>query len=668
MKFAINVKSLLLVVCFAIVLALVVIVYTPGLKGGFLFDDYPNLEELGSYGGVVDLDTFKSFVFHGISSQLGRPLALATFLLDDNTWPSNAEWFKSTNLKIHLLTGLLLCWAALNLMRLFGRSESESVWVALLTSAIWLLHPYMVSTTLYVVQRMAQLAALFVFAGLAAYFRGRLLLASGKIIPAYIWMSCSIVLATLLALLSKENGILLPMMVMVIEVCLPKNTPKIWLWWRIAFLWVPAVAVLGMLTKEINFSPDAWPSRPFTQPERLLTEGRIIWEYLFHLYIPRIEGRGLFQDGYPFSRSFLSPPITLIALLALVALISVAIRFRHKYPLWSLGILFFLVSHLLESTVIGLELYFEHRNYLSSAFLFLPVADTLVSLHRRRKLWVPVVSAILLLNVLAFLTWQRATLWSNTEKLELYWAVATPESPRAQSKIGAAKLNMGDSDGAIKHMEQAVKTFPRSSLVTISLLLMKLHVNLATESDFVETAERMKNQPFDAQAVIGLRNLVANAIEHNGQRPYVEYTLNLLDTVQKNVSYSNVHSFKKLVPYLKAELYLVQEKYDLAFDSFSEAMPLHSDTDASFNMVAEMANASRPIEALLLLKQAEDICKLQADSSLKRPRLFYESEFKRFRSVLYDDMAALGITNINEVDNPPTGSEVNAKHSDSGKK
>lgn len=137
------------------------LVYSPGLQGGFLFDDYPNLEPLGSYGGVVDFETFKSFALNGISGPLGRPIALASFVLDDNTWPSEARWFKPTNVKIHLLVGLLLIWSVLLFMRLLRRDESTCVWIALMTGAIWMLHPYMVSTTLYVIQRMAQLSVLF---------------------------------------------------------------------------------------------------------------------------------------------------------------------------------------------------------------------------------------------------------------------------------------------------------------------------------------------------------------------------------------------------------------------------------------------------------------------------------------------------------------------------
>src|SRR5690554_7333880 len=100
-----------------LIASLSIITYWPGLSGDFLFDDYPNLEALGHLDGVRNWETFRAFVFSGWSGPTGRPLALASFLLNDNTWPSHAPWFKQTNLLIHILCGLLLCWATLLLVR-----------------------------------------------------------------------------------------------------------------------------------------------------------------------------------------------------------------------------------------------------------------------------------------------------------------------------------------------------------------------------------------------------------------------------------------------------------------------------------------------------------------------------------------------------------------------
>ena len=657
----------------AIVLLLILVItffaYRPGLHGGFLFDDYPNLQELGTYGGVKDFETFKNFVLNGVSSPLGRPLALTTFLLDDNTWPTKAIWFKETNLKIHLLTGLLLCWATLNLMRLFGRSENESVWIALLSSAIWLLHPYMVSTTLYVVQRMAQLAATFVFAGLAGYFYGRLILQRGELTRAYLWMSLSLGIATPLALLSKENGVLLPMLALVVNACLPNRLVAPVLWWRIIFLWAPSFVVIFMLAKEINFSPDAWPNRPFTQPERLLTEPRIIWEYLYNLYCPKIEGRGLFQDGFPFSRGLFQPVSTAIALAALMGVTLLAICYRQLYPLLALSILFFLVAHLLESSVVGLELYFEHRNYLSAAFLFLPIAAAVVDLKKHLSLGVVALIAILLLTIVSFFTWKRAQLWSDTVSLERYWAASTPESPRAQNKLGSLMLEAGNIDQSIAHMESAVKLFPKSSLLVTNLLLIKVYAETVTETDFRNTAELFRNQPFDAQAVFGFRNLTDMVIRHEKHKEYLGYMLILLDDIKNNPNYSKFYLFNKFIPYLKAKIYLAMGDYDQAYEQFSLAMKMYYDTETALSIVAEMANANRPVEALMLFKGAEVIFKNQPDKTLRRSRELYNHEFERIHSMLEENLNELGIKVV-DTPNASSAERVNndIKPTDTSKK
>ena len=42
--------------------------------------------------------------------------------------------------------------------------------------------------------------------------------------------------------------------------------------------------------------------------------------------------------------------------------------------------MFFFAAHLMESTVVGLELYFEHRNHLAALFLFSEVCPFALTL------------------------------------------------------------------------------------------------------------------------------------------------------------------------------------------------------------------------------------------------------------------------------------------------
>jgi hypothetical protein len=602
------------------------------LHGGFLFDDYPNLKDLGIYGGVVDWETFKSFVLNGFSGPTGRPIALASFLLDDNTWPSYAPWFKITNLLIHIICGLLLCWTVLLLLRVYGYPEQQYIWIAVLASMFWLLHPYFVSTTLYIIQRMAQLAALFSLLGMVIYLKGRLLLDSEPR-KAYVLMTLAVCVGTLLATFSKENGMLLPVLLLVIEFCNPSNKRPIWQW-RAIFLWLPTIVVLVALLRYVDFSANPWPTRPFNQVQRLLSECRIVTEYLYHLWVPRIEGRGLFQDGYSISKSLFAPITTALSLLALLLLAGSAFILRRKWPLWSLAILFFFAAHLTESTVVGLELYFEHRNYLAALLLFLPLASALVYLSEKVSVRVAAIAAGSIILVLAFLTWQRAELWSNGEKLEMYWAYATPESPRAQNSIALHLSRNGHQLEAEKQLEDASARLPNSALLTLNLLLQKVFLRQANQVDFVRAGTALAHQPFDAQAVMGLRSLVENVVEPDVNPEYQDMTLLLIDKMAANAAYNQFPLFIRLLPYLRAQIYAAKQQPNIALEQYSKAMGLYADTDAALMMVSEMAARNYLDQALKLLDQAESIYRSQSTSGLKKSRKVYDSDIKMLREAI----------------------------------
>lgn len=614
----------------SVVLLSACFVYWPGLSGGFLFDDQPNLETMGDLGGVSNLETFRAFVFSGWSGPTGRPLSLASFLLDDNTWPSYAPWFKYTNLLIHILCGLLLCWATLLLMRnLKSVSERQAQWIAVLACALWVLHPYMVSTTLYVVQRMAQLATLFCLVGILLYLYARLQMAirTGR---AYVLMTLAIGAGTLLATFSKENGALLPLLVLVIEFCLPKDGKPVWQW-RAVFLWLPSVAIAVLLARYIDFADNPWPSRNFNQVERLLTEARIVCEYLLHLFVPRIEGNGLYQDGYVISKGLFEPVSTFFAIVFLFALVVFALLLRKKTPLISLAILFFFAAHLMESTVVGLELYFEHRNHLAALFLFLPLAYYCVILSGRFKL-LPVV-AVAILGVLASMTWLRASLWSNNEKLELYWMQAATESPRAINSMAAYYMSNGQYEKANEYLLAESERLSNSSLLTVRLLLQKVYVGVASEQDFIKAGERLKVQQFDAQTVKGLRTIVEAVLESNSPE-YVRYTLNLLGAMDSSIVYNQFPLFIRLVAYLRAQIYLHLGDTAQAYEYYSLAMSLYQETDAALAMVSEVASGGHPKEALALLEQATQVLAQQDSRKLKRSRTSYERDIAYLDSAL----------------------------------
>jgi len=615
------------------ILLLVILVYFPGLKGGFIFDDISNLSEMSKYGDLHQWENARNFLMSGIAGPTGRPISLMTFVPQADAWlANNAEPFKVVNLMIHLLCGVLLYWVTRLLLRAYGEVKEEKIaWISLLTASFWLLHPLMLSTTLYVIQRMAQLPLLFSLLALVGYFKGRALLGV-KPYFAYALMTISIGLGTLLATFSKENGALLPLLILVIEFCNPnKNNKPLWQW-RAVCLWLPSLAIAAMLMRYIDFSPDPWPNRNFNQIERLLTEGRVVTDYLVQLFIPRIEGYGFFQDGYQVSKGWLAPSSTLFSILFLLALLVGAFVCRKKYPLIALAILFFFAAHLMESTVIGLELYFEHRNYVAAIFLFLPVAAGLSALSDKIKPSIVVLVSLLILGTLALLTWQRAVLWSNTDKLQIYWAQNSPDSPRAQSALAVAMMHDGRYQEANHLVERALQAHPESGLLSIQLLLQKIATENVNQQDFIKMRQQIKHQRADIQAGIAIRDLVLRELDDQKIiNLYGNEFIAILDAMTTNPSYLRITHFKGYALYLQARILTVQKRPDAAYQYYLKSLMLSGDVADGLNMAIILGNAGYLQQGLKLLDETEAVYRKQPDKTLQRSRAYYDETIRQTR-------------------------------------
>lgn len=446
-----------------LLLALAAWAYWPGLSGGFLFDDFNNLNQLGSYGKVDNLRSLAFYLTSGSADPLGRPLSLLSFLLDARDWPADPEPFKRTNILLHLLNGALLALFLRQAGLRFGFDAIRARNAALLAAALWLLHPFLVSTTLYVVQREAMLPALFTLLGMLGWMQGCKRLLQGKPwgLPLLLLSSWG---CTGLAMLCKANGALLPLLLLTLEWSAPTLAadPHLTRQFRRAralLLVLPSLALIAWLLAKVPgvFSGET-SGRPWTVGQRLLTEPRVLCDYLGQLWIPQASSASVFNDAFQPSTDWLHPVTTIPAMLLMAALLLLAWICRRRVPYLTFTIAFYFAGQLLESTLLPLELYFEHRNYLPALPMFWPLALWLTGRGSLRSLRLAL--ALLLPLLLAALCRARAEVWSQPYTQARLLAQADPDSPRAQANAAAFDIANGRPDLAARRLEEQDRKSP----------------------------------------------------------------------------------------------------------------------------------------------------------------------------------------------------------------
>jgi hypothetical protein len=188
--------------------------------------------------------------------------------------------------------------------------------------------PLLASSSLLIVQRMTTLSATFVLCGLAGYMAARRHVAEQPRV-ALAGMTLALVVCTLFALLTKENGVLLPTFVLVIEVVLlgpPRSlSPVQWNTWRGLFLATPTLLIVAYLVTQAPYSDDLVARRGFAAADRLFGEARILWEYLLNaFYAPGAE-LGPFHESRR-ADAPLSDPLTVAAVIAWILAFGRGIR------------------------------------------------------------------------------------------------------------------------------------------------------------------------------------------------------------------------------------------------------------------------------------------------------------------------------------------------------
>jgi protein O-mannosyl-transferase len=578
----------------------------PGLAGGFILDDWPNL------GGLEQVKTHigaLQFSLSGVSSQLGRPLSLLTFALQAEHWPHNPFPFKLAGLCIHIANAGLI-YGSCYLIALISAWPQRSAWIfASTVFTLWLFHPLNISTVFYVVQRMTLLAAFFSLLGVTAFLWGFRISLAGQTGKGLIIATMGIALTYSLGILSKENAVLTGLGISVLYWLLLRNQKRSLLWdsWIIILGVMPSLIILIYLCFDLNH----YTRSGFTPFQRLLTESVILLDYVDKILLPTPNKLNIFNDGFPVYKNVFDSFVTIKAVTLWLTSIALAIAFRQRVPFLAFAVFWFLSGHILESSIFGLELYFEHRNYLPSVGIIIGIAGTLMDINHKALRYSKSIkdgirySSIGLLSLMSLgymlVYGAEVSTWRSPGALAISALTERPHSLRAHQEAAAFFANSGDfsSSSLLAHtIEKKWPNYPGTYSQLVMLQCMDKNV-LVPANEAIK--QRLQTGRFDRGTLDSWKQIYD--FKKAGHCPTLTWDQyrEFLDQLLNNASYN---SQKEDLVILLALSYNAEEKYSEAATSLDKITENRVSLDFLIFKAKFYAMAGLKQEALQLLERA----------------------------------------------------------------
>jgi tetratricopeptide (TPR) repeat protein len=433
------------------------------------------------------------------------------------------------------------------------------------------------------------------------------------------------------------------------------------------FGWLPTAVVAGYLLEQgwSGFTRGISSVRPWTLGQRLLTEPRVLLDYLELLWLPRPFTPGLFNDHIQASTSWWSPATTLPAILALFGLIIGAWLLRRRWPALAVAVLFYFVGQLLESSTVALELYFEHRNYLPAMLMFWPLALWLCDVRLRMPTtghpaaapataWLTaskakLALAVLILFGLALMTHARASLWGNSHDQALLWARLNPESPRAQANAAQVEMTAGQPVRAMQRLLPALAKAPDQVQLAINLFSAQCMLGHVDETTLAASRYALRTTRDPGTLLVSWFD---RAMERVVQPPCPQLSYatlgGLLQAALANPHLASNPGRQQDIHYLLGHLALLQGDANSALVEFNQALDSQVRVSAALKQAAMLGASGFPQQGLAHLDHLAAEPEQNYRPGFGMPRVharvlehqqYWPKELAHLRATLRDDAA-----------------------------
>lgn len=556
--------------------------YHNSFTGPFVFDDLPaiadnaSIRDLGRIGEVLLPQN------PGGLTTSGRPVVNLSLALNHALSAGTVWSYHGFNLLVHTLAGLVL----FGLVRrtlcrpvLGGRHGPDSLPLAALVAALWVVHPLQTESVTYIVQRAESLMGLFYLLTLYGFVRG-----AESPRPAR-WLGLSLAACTL-GMATKEVMASAPLLVLLYDRTFVAGTFA-GAWRQRRGYYLGLAATWGLLAVLVAGNAGRGGTAGFdtvvTPGQYLLTQCGALVHYLRLAFWPHPL---VFDYGTAVVAG--AGEVWWQALLVLLLLAGTAWALVRRPVLGFPGAWFFAILAPSSSFVpVASQTMAEHRLYLP---LLAPLLLLALGAHawlgrRGLSLVAAAAAACLVLTVDRNADYaSELTLWADT-------AARHPANARAHNNLGMAEFKRGRIDAAIAHYEEAIRRGPRFSEPPYNLGLA-----LARQQRYPEAIVRYEQALALRPDYPEAHNNLGNALLATG-RP-AEALRHYEDAVRANPAFAEARSNL-------ANLMLQSGRPEEALREGEEALRLDPAlADAHYNTGNACAALGRLVEALSHFEQA----------------------------------------------------------------
>lgn len=455
--------KIILCIHIAIIITLGLMVYVNSLNGKFVWDDNGLLKD-NNY--IKDWKYFPEIikgdfgVGGGTKSSYYRPLQTILHMAGYSLWGLDVKGYHLTSILLHIFAAIALYF--------FIRLIFYDTNVSFLVSLLFLVHPINTEAVCYISGVSDPLSLLFILLCLIFYLKS--LYSYSIIFHILALLSFSI------ALLSKENAVVVPALILLYHYTFKKKVKinKI-----IPFF---AVVISYTVFRLAIVSPFAQLTISLADLlQRIPGFFAALTEYLRLLLLPldlRFEyGNRLFNLG--------DPRVITGVSLAFVLIITAFFKKKNN-PLFFFSVVWFFITLLPVSNMYPVNYSFmmEHWLYLPSLGFFLILSSTICSpLKNKNIIFLLRTFVIVLLIFYSYLTIKQNQYWREPIAFYKRTLKYAPDSWRLYNELGLACENASMNDEAIASFSKALEINP--SLIGVYYNLGNLYMKLDRNKEAV---------------------------------------------------------------------------------------------------------------------------------------------------------------------------------------